>query len=104
MHSYLYGKLPGSFDGLWLANKFFHPDRANLRNANDLYVPKHRLDFSQRFPLHYLPKLWNDFDCAKLKNTPNHNSFRDGLKEYFLNDLDEIVYCGRAFCRDCFPE
>ena len=29
--------------------------------------------------------------------------FKNGLKNYILNDLAAEVYCGRAFCCDCFP-
>ena len=104
MHSYLYGKLPGSFDGVWLPNSYFNQTRANLRNKGDLFVPVHRLDYTARLPLHSFPKLWNEFESDKLKKTTSANSFKEGLKDYFLDDLAETVRCGRAFCRDCFPQ
>ena len=104
MHSYLNGKLPGSFDGLWLPNKYKFPATANLRCANDLYIPKHRLDFTARLPLHSFPKLWNEFDDKLLLKNPSTKSFNESLKAYFLDDLASVVQCGRAFCRDCSPE
>ena len=76
MHSYLYGKLPGSFDGIWQLNRFKNPATANLRIKNDLFIPRHRIDFTTRLPLHCLPKLWNEFESETLKNNPSTKSFR----------------------------
>ena len=85
-------------------NKFHNPATAGLRIAHEFFVPKPRIDFSARQPLHALPKLWNAFDDSKLKNTVKPDAFKDGLKLYFLNDLAAHVQCNNAFCRDCFPE
>ena len=103
VHSYLYGKLPPSFDGTWVINRLHNPVTAGLRNADLLFVPKHRLEFSARLPFHSFPKLWNNFSEKKLKNTSSVNTFKEGLKCFFLNDLADVVRCRRAFCRDCYP-
>ena len=102
-HSFTQNKLPKSFDGLWSINGAYNPVAARLRRAETFFVPRARLNFSARFPLHAFPKLWNEFLDPELKNTVSVNVFKDGLKNYFLNDLAANVYCGRAFCRDCFP-
>ena len=104
MHSYSYGRLPTSFDGLWLPNKYYNPALAGLRKADELYIPQPRIQFCGRLPLHSFPKLWNEFEDKKIKNMQRSNPFKEGLKNYFLNDLAETVHCGRAFCRNCFPE
>ena len=77
---------------------------ATLRNAKDLFVPRARLAFNARLPLHSFPKLWNNFNNEALKLTTNTNSFKKNLKTYFLDDLAPSVQCNRAFCRDCYPE
>ena len=104
MHTYTCSKLPTSFDETWVLNKIKHPRTADLRNADELYVPRHRLNFAARLPLHLFPKLWNEFDDFELKSTTSADTLKDGLKSYFLNDLSAEVKCNRAFCRDCFPD
>ena len=103
VHSYLSNKLPGSFKDLWTANRFHKPATAGLRTADMLFVPRHRIDFTARLPLHALPKLWNNFREPDLKKLTSSNLFKDRLKEYFINDLASEVRCRRIFCRDCFP-
>ena len=103
MHTYTNSKLPISFDGIWVPNKVRFPATTGLRNADELYVPRHRLKFASRFPLHLFPKTWNDFIDLELKSTTSANTFKLGLKSFFLNDLASEVRCNRAFCRDCFP-
>ena len=80
MHSYMYGKLPNSFDGTWILNRLRNPNMVELRTANELFVPKFRILFSARLPLHTFPKVWNEFSNAKLKNTPNVKTFKEYLK------------------------
>ena len=53
-----------------------------------------------RFPLHLFSKVWNEFSDLELKST---DTFKNGLKSYFLDDLASEVKCNRAYCTDCFP-
>ena len=94
---------PNSFDGLWILNRLRNPAMAELRTANELYVPWFRLKFSARLPLHIFPKVWNEFNNTQLKNIQNVKTFKEKLNHYFLDDLAPIVRCNRPFCRDCFP-
>ena len=103
MHSYMQDKVPHSFHGIWAQNRYRNPTTAELRTATDLYIPKFRLMFAARLPLHHFPKVWNDFCEKTIKNITNVNTFKDKLKEYFLEDLASVVKCKRPFCRDCFP-
>ena len=104
MHSYINNTLPGSFDGLWPYNRDRHERGATLRNAAELFIPRARLAFNARLPLHSFPKLWNDFNNEALKATVSSNIFKNNLKNYFLDDLAAAVRCNRAFCRDCYPQ
>ena len=31
------------------------------------------------------------------------DSFKESLMDYFINEYKEIIYCGRPYCKDCFP-
>ena len=44
MHCYHFKKLPLSFNEMWKTNRERNPERI-LRNADDLYVPAHRVEF-----------------------------------------------------------
>ena len=103
MHSYMFDRLPPSFNGTWVLNSLRNNTNAGLRTATELYVPWHRLNFSARLPLHFFPKIWNEVNDKKLKNTMNVKTFKENLKKYFLDDMASEVKWYRAFCRDCFP-
>ena len=103
MHSFSNKKLPISFENTWVLNRDRGDRGATLRDANDLYVPKARINFSSRLPLQDFPKIWNNFE-DHLKQIASPRLFISNLKLYFLNDLAENVSCGRPFCRSCFPE
>ena len=57
MHSYINNTLPWSFDGLWPMNRDRNVRGATLSNSGDLFVPRARLAFNARLPLHSFPKL-----------------------------------------------
>ena len=58
-HSIHYKYAPSSFTTTWQKNSDRNPSYA-LRNANDYFVPPAKLTFFERFPLHTLPKIWNN--------------------------------------------
>ena len=101
MYLHLNEKLPSSFEGVWSKNS--ENKTLNLRNKGDIYIPSARLDFSARLPLHSIPKAFNDFPDNGLQYSESHTKFKDGLNLFFLNNLPSEVYCGRPFCKDCFP-
>ncbi len=50
MHNCMFGHLPPSFFETWQTNRERSVVR-QLRNADDLYVPPHRIEFFKRMPL-----------------------------------------------------
>jgi hypothetical protein len=58
MHNYYFRKLPPSFVHLWQTNAERNPVR-ELRNANDYFVPPHRIELAKRMPLYSFPATWN---------------------------------------------
>jgi hypothetical protein len=58
MHNYYFRKLPFSFHNLWLSNAERNPAR-ELRNANDYFIPPHRIELVKRMPLFSFPAAWN---------------------------------------------
>ena len=102
MQSLILEKLPPSFEGIWQfvgTNK-----RSALRNSADFYIPFFRLLFTERLPLHSLPRAYNNFTNVKLKQAISMNTFKDGIKSHFLNNYSDVIRCDRLFCKDCFPD
>ena len=101
MHSFILEKLPPSFDGTWYRNRTIKPEA--LRNSNEFYIPYSRLVFTDRLPLHSIPKTYNELDAPSIKNKLSMVSFKETLSDYLLSSYKDIVHCGRPFCKDCFP-
>ncbi len=58
MHNFAHGRLPLSFTDMWTTNRNRNPDLV-LRNADDYYVPAHKMASVKRFPFFQFPKIWN---------------------------------------------
>jgi hypothetical protein len=54
MHNFYFKQLPISFAETWITNAERNPDRM-LRNADDLYIPAHCVEFVRRLPLFSFP-------------------------------------------------
>ena len=100
MYSYLQKKLPTSFMGVWSKNEV--NKLVTLRNSGEMFIPRARLCFSERLPLHSIPKIYNEFPDFDIKNIPTKTNFKEQLKLFYLNKLNAEVFCGRPYCRDCF--
>ena len=61
-----------------------NPDRA-LRNANDLYIPPHRVEIVKRLPLCSFPEAWNSAPGNKLN--PRQHSYLKELKSIMLSNI-----------------
>ncbi len=85
MHSFAHGRLPFSFSEMWVTNRARNPELI-LRNADNYYVPAHKLASVKRFPYFSLPKLWNEY--PEVKRNPNKFAFMKYVKSALL---DEIV-------------
>ncbi len=81
MHSYYFKKLPLSFTDMWQLNIERNPARA-LHNANDYFIPAHRVEIVKRLPLISLPSAWNSAPGDKF-NVKQHLYLKN-LKELLL--------------------
>jgi hypothetical protein len=64
MHNYMFGNVPPSFFDMWLTNRERNNIRI-LRNADDLFVPPHRIELYKRMPLIAFASAWNEADDKK---------------------------------------
>jgi hypothetical protein len=79
MHNFHFKRLPLSFANTWMSNIERNPDRA-LRNANDLYIPPHRVEIVKRLLLCSFPEAWNSAPGNKLN--PRQHSYLNLTKCY----------------------
>ena len=84
MHSFHFKMLPISFANTWMTNIERNPERA-LRNANDLFIPPHRVEFVKRLPLYTLPHVWNNAPGDKLN--PRQHLYLKELKSVLLSSI-----------------
>ena len=98
MYDFKNNILPRSFSNLWVINAEFN-NRYNLRNNNDYRIPFHRIELVKRFPICRLPKVWNEFLDANIKNLQSRPSFKSKLKKYLLSEISSI--CNRLLCPTC---
>jgi hypothetical protein len=84
MHSFHFKKLPLSFANTWTTNFERNPERA-LRNANDLFILPHRVEFVKRLPLYTFPLAWNSALGEKLN--PRQHLYLKELKQILLSSL-----------------
>jgi hypothetical protein len=84
MHSFHFKILPISFANTWMTNIERNPERA-LRNANDLFIPPHRVEFVKRLPLYTQPLAWNNAPGDKLN--PRQHLYLKELKSVLLSSI-----------------
>ncbi len=82
MHNFHFKQLPISFAETWKTNAERNPDRM-LRNADDLYIPAHRVGI--RLPLFSFPLARNSAPGEKLN--PRQHLYLKYLKNYMLISL-----------------
>ena len=101
-HRFMSNHLPNSFVNTWDFNFNRNPDlNLQLRNRNNINIPFARLSATEMFPKTSYPTLWQKFPDQNIKNIRKPGEFDEKLKQYFLNDLNSIVYCNRLFCPTC---
>ncbi len=71
MHNFSHGRLPLSFTEMWKTNRARNPDVV-LRNADDYYVPAHKMASVKRFPYFQFSKIWNEANNTKKIQTNPH--------------------------------
>ncbi len=57
-----------------------------LRNADELYIPPHRIELFKRMPLISFPTAWNSLDDRKYN--PRQKAFLKQIKSELLNGLN----------------
>jgi hypothetical protein len=85
MHSIEYGYGQQSFLLLWQKNFQRNPN-ANLRNADDFYIPTARVDSFKRIPMYSLPLEWNNLPI-EIKAQFNKAIFKRALREYLFEGI-----------------
>jgi hypothetical protein len=84
MHHYYLNQLPFSFNGTWFTNEERNPERV-LRNAQDLFIPAHRVELVKRMPYFAFPSIWNNALGNKFNR--KHYSYMREIKSLLLSNL-----------------
>ena len=82
MHSYVFRKLPFSFNEMWQTNREHPPERL-LRNDEEFYVPPYRIELVKKLPLVSFPTAWNN-ETSVHKSNPAQHIFLKHVKESLL--------------------
>ena len=85
MHSFTHNLLPLSFPNIWTSNRERQPERV-LRNADQLFIPRHNFATLKRLPLFSFPAIWNM--ASDEKNDPNPHRYVKYLKRTLLLNLN----------------
>jgi hypothetical protein len=87
MHSFSFNNLPFSFSEMWIKNRARNQNlNLNLRNAEDLFVPPHKLATLKRMPLFNFPRLWNQENNSK--NNPVLHQYLKSVKRALFSTLN----------------
>ena len=85
MHNFHFRKLPFSFAEMWTTNRARNP-LLNLRNADDLFVPHHKLATLKRMPHFNFPRIWNQENIEKFN--PILHQFLNSVKTALFLSLN----------------
>ena len=100
MHDYIHGRLPCSFDGLWIRNYQRGENDRELRNANFFDIPYIRLESFMSFPIAEIPRLWNNIVITNnLNENVRRNFFSKTIKKFLLDNLHFV--CQKDNCQEC---
>ena len=80
MHCYSFNSLPITFAETWSTNRARNPAR-NLRNADDLYIPAHKMATLKRLPLFTFPRVWNE----------EHQNKHNPIQHLYLKQLKSAL-------------
>ena len=100
MYDYIHGRLPHSFDGLWITNYQRGGDDRELRNANLFDIPFIRLESFKSFPMAEIPRVWNDTVIANnIDENVRRKIFSKNIKKFLLENLNFV--CQKNDCQEC---
>jgi hypothetical protein len=69
---------------MWITNRNRNPNIEH-RNADDYYVPPHKMARVKRFPYFQFPKIWNEANIVK--RNPSKIAFLRNIKSALLNEI-----------------
>ena len=100
MHDFVHGRLPCSFDELWIRNYQRVQNERELRNANHFHIPYVRLESFMSFPIAQIPRLWNDTIIANnIDENLRRKIFQKSVKKLLLDNLTFV--CQKNYCQEC---
>jgi len=105
MQSFVQNFLPLIFNNTWIRNRDHRlqdvdQPQHELRSDGDFYVPFSRLEQFKRFPLYYMPIIWNNLPDS-ITIVRRKSEFNENIKKMFLSELSSIVNCNRLLCPSC---
>ncbi len=106
MQQFSKGHLPRIFTEIWTTNAARQTyigtlHEYPLRNSDNLYIPPARTAFTEKHPLHLLPRLWTEFNENSLRFIRDKKEFNAKFKIYLLSKLESNFRCSRLFCPSC---
>lgn len=100
MHSYLMTTLPQSFDGVFPLIQEIRLNRITRDSTNaKFHIKRCLLSSVEKFPLHQLPTLWNNFPM--LLYDKSKNRAKKIIKTYFISNYSTHITCENERCPDC---
>ena len=100
MYDFVHGRLPCSFDELWIRNHHRVENDRELRNANYFHIPYIRLESFMSFPMAQIPRLGNDTIIANnIDENLRRKIFQKNVKKFLLDNLNFV--CQKHYCQEC---
>ncbi len=84
MHSVMFGYAPKAFQNTWIKNEN-REIGYNLRQSNELILPRPRIELFKKSPIYYLAELWNNLNVDKYQN--NKLAFKRTIQNYIFNNI-----------------
>ena len=99
MHSIYHSYSAVNYSPFLQKNNELATSSYDLRNSDDFFIPKMRLEKFKRYPIYDFCNQWNNLDCP-YKYLPNKRTFKLGLKYDLLSKYSNFR-CSRLFCFSC---
>jgi hypothetical protein len=100
MHDYANGKLPSSFEDMYLLNN--EVNSAYLTRQSNLYhVARSKSKSIDILPLFNFPSTWNKWSLLLNLNT-TRSCLKNTIKSVFLDRYANVVKCENVYCNDCY--
>ena len=97
---------PSSLHNTWVKNREKRRQQdpnielIELRNDDDYFTVPFRTNQTSRFPLSYLPPIWNDLN-PNIQIIRRKSEFSHALKQHYLQSLSYTPSSARLLCPSC---